>query len=475
MVDLDQELPALHNISAASRVAYCVAIADQRCNHQSKSKGNCCRVDSTLLAGRTKETTLAAQSWLAFSLAGQYLSSMTSQQKFPQHIAAIVVAAGRGERAGTSGGPKQYRSIGGVPIIARTLAALLEEGRIERVVVAIHRDDAKLFREATGSLPAIVSTVIGGATRQESVRLALEALSDTETDAVLIHDAVRPFVSTALLDRIIDVVGADAGVCPALALVETIKRGSDGLVSGTVDRAGLFAAQTPQAFPYAAIREAHDRAAAQSDLSFTDDAAIAEWAGLPVRLVDGDAANVKITYPRDIEMANAKLSTSLPDVRTGNGYDVHALEPGDAVTLCGVRIPHDQRLVGHSDADVALHALTDALLATCGASDIGVHFPPSEARWKGVASSIFVEHAVKLIAERRGRIANVDITLICEAPRIGPHREAMVAALKRMLGIAPDRISIKATTNEGLGFVGRQEGIAAIATATVVFPGSLPA
>lgn len=398
---------------------------------------------------------------------------MTSRRQFPQHIAAIVVAAGRGERAGGAGGPKQYRSIGGRAIIAHTLEALLREPRIERIVVAIHGDDTALFSDALDRVPSAVTTVVGGATRQDSVRRALEALAGTRTDAVLIHDAVRPFIAASLLDRVIGALTPDTGACPGLPLVETIKRAEGEMIEATVDRSSLFSAQTPQAFPYPAILDAHARAAAQPDLAFTDDASIAEWTGMPVRLVEGEADNVKITYPRDIEMANAKLSANLPDVRTGNGYDVHTLEPGDAVVLCGVRIPHDRRLSGHSDADVALHALTDALLATCGAGDIGVHFPPSDMRWKGAASSIFVEHAVQLVTGRGGRIANVDITLICEAPRVGPHRAAMTEALQSMLGIAPDRISIKATTNEGLGFVGRQEGIAAIATASVVFPGGL--
>jgi len=287
---------------------------------------------------------------------------------------------------------------------------------------------------------------------------------------------VRPFVDAALIDRVIAGLDSGCGSLPALAVSDTLKQaGADRLVSRTVPRDGLFAAQTPQGFPFAAILDAHERAFAAGRDDFTDDAAIAEWAGIPVRIVDGAADNVKLTWARDIEMANARLSASaLPDVRTGNGYDVHAFGDGDRVTLCGVAIPHGRALSGHSDADVGLHALTDALLATCGAGDIGTHFPPSDMKWKGAASRIFVEEAVRIVREKGGRIANADITLIAEAPRIGPHRAAMTAELSSMLGISAERVSVKATTNERLGFVGREEGIAAIATATVVYPGGLP-
>jgi len=374
--------------------------------------------------------------------------------------------------------PKQYRRIGGVPIIARTLLAFLLHPQVDSVAVAIHADDADLFRQAVGDMANDVRVVIGGSTRQDSVRLALETMASYAPDIVLIHDAVRPFVPSDLIDRVINGVDGSHGCIPAVGLVDTIKRTVDGdarQVAETVDRSALHAAQTPQGFPYSAILESHRKAKAGADHRFTDDASIAEWAGLAVRVVDGDPENIKLTFARDIEMADLRLTQShFPDVRTGNGYDVHAFEAGDAVTLCGVRIPHDKRLSGHSDADVGLHALTDALLATCGAGDIGTHFPPSDPQWRGAASRIFVEYAAKLVRERAGRIANADITLICEAPRIGPHREAMTAAIATMLAIEPRRISVKATTNERLGFVGREEGIAAIATATVVYPGTLP-
>ncbi|MBE0692538.1 MAG: bifunctional 2-C-methyl-D-erythritol 4-phosphate cytidylyltransferase/2-C-methyl-D-erythritol 2,4-cyclodiphosphate synthase [Aquamicrobium sp.] len=396
-------------------------------------------------------------------------------------IGAVIVAAGRGERAGQSTeGPKQYRRIGGVPVIRRTLETFAAHPAIAGIAVAIHADDDAPFREAAGALADRVIAVPGGRTRQASTRLALLALRDRDLDAVLIHDGVRPFVDAALIDRVIAGLDGGFGSLPALAVSDTLKQaGGDRLVAGTVPRDGLFAAQTPQGFAFGAILDAHEHAFLAGREDFTDDAAIAEWAGIPVRIVDGSPDNVKLTWARDIDMANARLSAGLstgllPDVRTGNGYDVHSFAEGDHVTLCGVAIPHSKRLSGHSDADVALHALTDALLATCGAGDIGTHFPPSDMRWKGAASRIFVEEAVRILREKGGRIANADITLIAEAPKVGPHRAAMTAALSAMLGISADRVSVKATTNERLGFVGREEGIAAIATATVVYPGGLP-
>lgn len=393
-------------------------------------------------------------------------------------IGAVVVAAGRGERAGQSSeGPKQYRRIGGKPVVKRTIETFLRHPAIAEVAVVIHPDDAELFAEAAGELRNSVALVTGGPTRQESTRLGLIGLSDRNLDAVLVHDAVRPFVEEALIDRVIKGLDQGGGSLAALPVSDTLKQaGGDNLVTATVPRHGLYAAQTPQGFPFAAIIDAHERAHAAGRTDFTDDAAIAEWAGIPVRIVEGAADNVKLTWARDIDMANLRLSTTpnFPDVRTGNGYDVHCFDDGDHVTLCGVDIAYHKRLSGHSDADVGLHALTDALLATCGAGDIGTHFPPSHMRWKGAASHIFVEEAVRIVRERGGRIANADITLIAEAPKIGPHREAMTAALCGMLGISADRVSVKATTNEKLGFIGREEGIAAIATATVVYPGELP-
>jgi len=386
----------------------------------------------------------------------------------------VIVAAGRGERAGAHAeGPKQYRRIGGRPVIAHTLDVFLAWPPARHIVVVIHPDDAALFAAARPGSDRL-TVVHGGASRQQSVLAGLEALSESGISHVLIQDAVRPFVEPAILERTLAAFrhGARA-VLPAVAVADTLKRAdANGNVAETVSRSGLFAAQTPQSFHYPTILEAHRRAAASGHSDFTDDSAIAEWAGVQVHLVEGSAGNVKLTLQKDIAMADQRLSTRLPDVRTGNGYDVHQLVDGDGVTLCGVLIPHEQKLSGHSDADVALHALTDALLATCGAGDIGDHFPPSDPQWKGAASRIFLEHAAGIVREKGGTIMNADVSLIAEAPKVGPHREAMRRNLSEMLGISMDRCSVKATTNEKIGFVGRREGIAAIATATVVYGGS---
>lgn len=394
-------------------------------------------------------------------------------------IAAVIVAAGRGERAGQSiEGPKQYRRIGGEAVLARTLRAFIDCPLVDSIVVVIHPDDHVLYERALPENCGTIVVVNGGATRQESTRLGLLALRDYAPQYVMIHDGVRPFVSQDLLKRIVENLAPDEGVLPALAVSDTLKQSAtDGTVKTTVPRVGLFAAQTPQAFPYTPILDAHEKAFAISRSDFTDDAAIAEWQSIAVRIIEGSADNTKLTWAKDIEMADKRLRqdhVSFPDIRTGNGYDVHSFEPGDHVTLCGVKIPHEAKLNGHSDADVGLHALTDALLATRGAGDIGTHFPPSDPQWKGAASRIFIEHAASIVREAGGRIANVDVTFISEAPKIGPHRAAMTEALCDMLGIAADRVSIKATTNEKLGFVGRREGIAAIATATVIYPGEVP-
>ncbi len=404
---------------------------------------------------------------------------MQSGAAAPRHrVAALVVAAGRGERAGDpQHGPKQYRTIGERAVIAHTLEQLLRHPGIEHVVVVIHGEDANLFTRATADLEdgerTRLQTVTGGATRQASVRLGLEALAGDPPDHVLIHDAVRPFLDTPLLDRVTRALETGApAVLPVLAVTDTLKAANaDGRVTATVPRDGLYAAQTPQAFAYAAILDAH-RQAARHEGVFTDDASIAEWAGIPVKIVTGSPQNIKLTLKEDIVAADERLrqqEATLPDVRTGNGYDVHRLVPGEGVTLCGVFIPHDQALDGHSDADVGYHALTDALLATCGAGDIGDHFPPSDPQWKGVASRVFLERAAEIVRSHGGTINHADVSLICEAPRVGPHRQAMREALARDLAIDVTRCSVKATTNETIGFVGRREGIAAIATATVVY------
>lgn len=363
-------------------------------------------------------------------------------------------------------------------MLARTLRIFEQCSAIEHIVVVIHADDGELYENAITEHSSNVRVVIGGPTRQESTRLGLLALKDDAPDYVLIHDGVRPFIQQDLLTRIFDNLTPQEGVLPALAVSDTLKQASsDGTVKTTIPRAGLFSAQTPQAFPFGQILDAHEKAFLSGRSDFTDDASIAETYGLVVRIIEGYADNTKLTWAKDIEMADKRLRqgmTSFPDIRTGNGYDVHSFEPGDHVTLCGVAIPHNRKLNGHSDADVALHALTDALLATRGAGDIGTHFPPSDPQWKGAASHIFVEHAVKIVREAGGRIANADVTIIAEEPKIGPHRPAMTEAMATMLGISHDRVSVKATTNEKMGFVGRGEGIAAIVTATVIYPGEVP-
>nr|WP_272211225.1 bifunctional 2-C-methyl-D-erythritol 4-phosphate cytidylyltransferase/2-C-methyl-D-erythritol 2,4-cyclodiphosphate synthase [Marinicella sp. W31]MDC2877114.1 bifunctional 2-C-methyl-D-erythritol 4-phosphate cytidylyltransferase/2-C-methyl-D-erythritol 2,4-cyclodiphosphate synthase [Marinicella sp. W31] len=399
---------------------------------------------------------------------------MTTGKSFSPGV--VVVAAGRGERAGAPGeGPKQYRLIGGIPVISHTLSGFVDwGGATAGIVVVIHRDDEALFRDALSHVRGTenIRFVHGGATRQQSVLNGIETLAAAKPSHVLIHDAVRPFFDTAMLERVCVALrsGADA-VLPATAVADTLKSAdSNKMVAGTVPRAGLFAAQTPQAFGFEVILAAHRKAASENRLDFTDDSGIAEWAGLDVRLVAGLADNVKLTFRRDIAMADEKLTRNMiADIRTGNGYDVHKLVPGDGVTLCGIHIPYEMSLSGHSDADVAFHALTDALLATCGAGDIGDHFPPSDPQWKGAASNTFLAHAAKIVRDNGGVILNADVSLIAEEPKIGPHRARMREKIANCLGIDLVRCSVKATTNETIGFVGRKEGIAAIATASVSY------
>lgn len=395
--------------------------------------------------------------------------------------AAIIVAAGRGERAGNpQDGPKQYRPIGGKPVIAWTLCTFLQHPEIDAIAVVIHPDDRQLYADAVDGLEAakLVLVVNGGDTRQHSVLNGLDALVSEAPDHVLIHDGVRPFVDVALISAVLEPLQAgDEAVLPALPLTDTVKQASsDGMVGKTISRDLLRAAQTPQGFAYATILNAHRAALHAPGQEFTDDCSIAEWADIPVRLVSGNPDNVKLTTARDIDMANENLERlsqarpgDLPDIRTGSGYDVHAVAPGDSVVLCGVNIPNDHALLGHSDADVALHALTDALLATCGAGDIGDHFPPTDQQWKDARSDIFLSHAAGIVRTAGGTIMNADVTLICEAPKIGPHKPAMRRRLSEILELDMHRCSVKATTNEGIGFIGRREGIAAIATATIAY------
>jgi len=392
----------------------------------------------------------------------------------PPTFGILIVAAGRGERAGVTEGPKQYRSIGNAPVLLHTVRGFARWPHASTIVIAIHGDDGDLYESCRRQFPdnLRIQAVTGGPTRQISVLKGLEAFEGSGVTHVMIHDAVRPFFSSALLDRVRQAhLDGERAVLPVTEVADTLKRATDEFYChGTVPRAGLHAAQTPQSFEFGLILAGHRAAAEAGRDDFTDDAAIAEWQDVPVKLVEGDRDNIKLTLRRDIELADERLrSAMIPDFRTGNGYDVHQLVEGDGVTLCGVFIPHDQRLKGHSDADVALHAVTDALLATCGAGDIGDHFPPSDPQWKGAASRIFLEHAARIVRDKGGTIMNADVSLIAEAPKIGPHRESMRRMLADMLGIDLERCSVKATTNETIGFVGRREGIAAIATATVAY------
>lgn len=380
---------------------------------------------------------------------------------------ALVVAAGRGSRFGGEIA-KQWRDLAGRPILRHSLAMLATHPSIRAVRVVINPDDRALYDAAAAGL-GLGEPIAGGAERQDSVRLGLEALA-AETvppDLVLIHDGARPFIDSGTISRVVAGLEKHESVLPALPVHDTLKRGEAGLVSQTVPRDGLWRAQTPQGFRFGAILAAHKAAAG---LKLTDDAAVAEQAGLSVALVAGAEDNVKITTADDLVRAQRRFETPR-ETRVGTGFDVHRLGMGDHVTLCNVAIPHSLGLEGHSDADVALHALTDALLGAIAAGDIGHHFPPSEARWKGADSALFLAHAATLVEARGGRIASVDITLICEQPKIGPHRAAMRSRVAEILGIEEGRVSVKATTTEKLGFTGRGEGIAAEAVAAVSLPG----
>jgi len=381
-------------------------------------------------------------------------------------VAVILVAAGRGVRAGGDIA-KQYRTLAGKMVLRHTLDALLSHDAINDVITVINPDDRVYYDAAISGLK-LAEPVDGGDSRQQSVFNGLEALQASAPDIVLIHDAARPFVSAALLDSIFKTLDEGAiGALPALPVVDTLKYVDDETVTNTVDRSNLYRAQTPQGFAYADIYAAHVSAVG---LDLTDDVAIAEKAGITIKLCQGDEANIKLTLPHDFEKAEEILMGAQCDIRTGQGFDVHRFEDGDHVWLCGIKIPHSQSLKGHSDADVAMHALTDALYGSVGAGDIGVHFPPSEEKWKGAASDIFLKHAADTIKKQGGRIMNVDVTIICESPKIAPHQQVMRESLAKIMDISPTRISVKATTTEKLGFTGRGEGIAAQAIATVSLP-----
>lgn len=388
--------------------------------------------------------------------------------------AALIVAAGRGSRAGCEGrAPKQYTNVRGMPVLRYSLDTFLAHPGIDRIAVVIHPNDVALYAETVAPFSdRLMTPVLGGATRQESVLLGLQALTAASPSHVLIHDAARPFIDPETISRVLDGLEHDAGVIAAEPVTDTLKRADGGgMITGTVQREGLWRAQTPQGFHFEAILDAHRKAAETGQSTFTDDAALAEWAGLKVSVVRGSSLNLKITSAEDFAIAEKLAAApSVFEPRTGTGFDVHRFIAGDHVWLCGIRIDHDATLEGHSDADAPLHALTDAILGALGEGDIGQHFPPNDPKWKGARSRLFVEDAAHRVRARGGRISNVDITILCERPKIGPHRAAMQRAIAEMLGIDTSRIGIKATTTEQLGFTGRGEGLAAMASATVLLP-----
>ncbi|MGB2595016.1 MAG: bifunctional 2-C-methyl-D-erythritol 4-phosphate cytidylyltransferase/2-C-methyl-D-erythritol 2,4-cyclodiphosphate synthase [Pseudolabrys sp.] len=384
-------------------------------------------------------------------------------------VAAVVVAAGQGLRAGGEI-PKQFRRIAGETLLERALSAFAEAPDVTFVQPVIRPDDVDLVRRLTSGMN-VLEPVAGGATRQASVRAGLEALVACTPDIVLVHDAARPFASASLITRAIAAAEKTGAAIPALPVTDTVKRiDSTGTIEATLDRNSIRLVQTPQAFAFPALFDAHRRALAQGRNDFTDDAALAEWAGIKVSVFAGEPGNIKFTTPEDFARAEAIQSAGLGDVRTGSGLDVHAFGPGDHVTLGGIRIPHVQALTGHSDADVALHALTDAILGALADGDIGAHFPPSDPQWRGASSDRFLTFAVERVRARGGRIAHLDLTIVCEAPRIGEHRDRMRANIANLAGIGIGRVGVKATTSEKLGFTGRGEGIAAYATATIRLP-----
>lgn len=379
-------------------------------------------------------------------------------------VAALIVAAGSGHRLGGAVA-KQYLPLGARPVVRHSLDTFLAHSAISVVQVVIGSGDRRLYDTAVAGLDAsrLRPPATGAATRAGSVLAGLEALEPEKPEAVLIHDAARPFVTPELISATLDMLGRAPGALPALPIIDALWREQDGAAASPVRREGLWRAQTPQGFRFADILAAHRAHSGDA----ADDAAVARAAGLEVRLVPGSESNFKITTARDLERARGLMESPM-DVRTGNGFDVHAFGPGDTVTLCGIRLPHDRGLVGHSDADVGLHALTDAIFGALAEGDIGQWFPPSDPAWKGAASEIFLAKAARLASERGFALSHLDCTLVCEGPRIGPHAGAMRAEIARIAGISAERVSVKATTSERLGFTGRGEGIAALATATLV-------
>ncbi len=391
-------------------------------------------------------------------------------------LAILVVAAGRGSRAGP-GAPKQYRLLAGKPLLAHTLSALLKAAPEAKLLPVIHSEDLASYRQSLAfldkaDLGRLLPPAYGGETRQDSVRLGLESLArQGPPEIVLIHDGARPFASPDLIARARAAARQHGAAVPGLALTDTVKQvDAAARVMATAPREAFRAVQTPQAFAFDLILAAHRKAEAAAQNGLTDDAAIAEWAGHDVYVFEGERDNVKITGAEDLARAEAELLYGLADVRTGQGFDVHAFGPGDHLWLGGVKIACDRGLVGHSDADVLSHAITDAILGAIGDGDIGSHFPPSDPQWRGAASAIFLAAALDKLRARGGVLAHIDAMLICEKPKIGPYREAIRESLAKTAGISIERLSIKATTAEGLGFIGREEGMAAMAIATVRLP-----
>ncbi len=373
--------------------------------------------------------------------------------------AAVIVAAGRGERAGGAV-PKQWQALAGRRVADWTLAAFAAHPGIDHTVLVLHPDD---LGAADWPHVAPDDVAAGGATRCASVLAGLEVLAGQDVRKVLIHDVARPCIGADVITRVIAALDRYPGVAPALPVTDALWHGVGEVVTGVAEREGLYRAQTPQGFHFDAILAAHRAHPGGA----ADDVEVARAAGLAVHIVPGEEANLKITVPADFARAERELRSTM-DIRLGNGFDVHRFGPGEAVILCGIEVPHARGLQGHSDADVGMHAVTDAIYGALAEGDIGRHFPPSDPQWKGAASEIFLRHAVGLAAERGYRIANADCTLICEHPKIGPHAAAMGAEMARLMGLAPGQVSVKATTSERLGFAGREEGIAALATVALV-------
>lgn len=386
---------------------------------------------------------------------------------YENKVAVLLLAGGRGRRAG-SGLPKQYRELAGRSVLRHAIDCFVASPLVNTIRVVIHPDDLALYEKSIAGL-RISPPINGGAERHLSALNGLESLVSDAPDIVLIHDAARPFVDGTLIERVVKGLAEAPGVIPALPVSDTLKRvdGSNNKILETIKREGIWRAQTPQGFIFDAILEAHRRR--NSELP-TDDAAVLEQVGMAVSVIEGDERNIKLTTSEDFLRGQRMLENRSTEVRVGSGFDVHRIGPGSSVILCGIEIVCDISLIGHSDADVALHALTDALLGTIGAGDIGEHFPPSDPQWKGAASHIFVETAINEIRQVGGKVRNVDLTIIGERPKVGPHREAMRTNVARLLGISSERVNVKATTTEGVGFTGRGEGLAAQAVVSLELP-----